>query len=193
MCSSTIPSSLYEEKRKLRDLGLGYETIHALEGAENEHINILEVIVSHQVDDHIEDGTLCRIYVDPTIVERLVIFHVTDDFIDDVDEHLSHEQSWTNKTARQKQPYNHSSGSKSFLQRQHELAEKKGEPVDHVELFQETHVRAGTIKCWNSNPNLPQRVVSHSLGMRYAIRCWVDDQATQQALVGDPSRRPARQ
>ncbi|TYK02447.1 NBS-LRR type resistance protein [Cucumis melo var. makuwa] len=46
------------------------------------------------------------------------------------------------------------------------------------------------IKCWNSNPNLPQRVVSHSLRMRYAIRCWVDDHATQKALVGDPSRRP---
>ncbi|KAA0040895.1 CACTA en-spm transposon protein [Cucumis melo var. makuwa] len=32
------------------------------------------------------------------------------------------EQSRTNKAARQKQPYNHSSGSKSFLQRQYELA-----------------------------------------------------------------------
>uniref|UniRef100_A0A9I9E5H2 NBS-LRR type resistance protein n=1 Tax=Cucumis melo TaxID=3656 RepID=A0A9I9E5H2_CUCME len=70
------------------------------------------------------------------------------------------EQSRTNKAARQKQPYNHSSGSKS-------------------------------IKCWNSNPSLPQRVVSHSLRMKYAIRCWVDDQATQKALVGDPSQRPA--
>ncbi|KAA0048683.1 putative transposase [Cucumis melo var. makuwa] len=29
MCNSTIPSSFYETKRKLRDLGLGYETIHA--------------------------------------------------------------------------------------------------------------------------------------------------------------------
>ncbi|KAA0050361.1 uncharacterized protein E6C27_scaffold88G00930 [Cucumis melo var. makuwa] len=29
MCNSTIPSSFYEAKRKLRDLGLGYETIHA--------------------------------------------------------------------------------------------------------------------------------------------------------------------
>ncbi|KAA0054541.1 hypothetical protein E6C27_scaffold24G003250 [Cucumis melo var. makuwa] len=29
MCSSTIPSSFYEAKRKLRDLVLGYETIHA--------------------------------------------------------------------------------------------------------------------------------------------------------------------
>ncbi|XP_050942276.1 uncharacterized protein LOC127149923 [Cucumis melo] len=54
------------------------------------------------------------------------------------------EQSRTNKAARQKQPYNHSSGSKSFLQRQYELAERRGHPVDRVELFRETHVRAGT-------------------------------------------------
>ncbi|KAA0025427.1 CACTA en-spm transposon protein [Cucumis melo var. makuwa] len=53
------------------------------------------------------------------------------------------EQSRTNKAARQKQPYNHSSGSKSFLQRQYELAERRGQPVDRVELFWETHVRAG--------------------------------------------------
>ncbi|KAA0060076.1 CACTA en-spm transposon protein [Cucumis melo var. makuwa] len=54
------------------------------------------------------------------------------------------EQSRTNKAAKQKQSYNHSSGSKSFLQRQYEFAERKGEPVDRVELFRETHVRAGT-------------------------------------------------
>ncbi|KAA0032375.1 CACTA en-spm transposon protein [Cucumis melo var. makuwa] len=35
--------------------------------------------------------------------------------------------SRTNKAVRQKQPYNHSSGLKSFLQRQHELTEQKGE------------------------------------------------------------------
>ena len=29
MCSTTISSSFYEAKRKLCDLGLGYETIHA--------------------------------------------------------------------------------------------------------------------------------------------------------------------
>ncbi|TYK11884.1 uncharacterized protein E5676_scaffold177G00390 [Cucumis melo var. makuwa] len=57
---------------------------------QNDHINILEVVVSHQVDDHIEDDTLCRNDVNPTIVERPVVRHVTDDFIDDVDEHLSH-------------------------------------------------------------------------------------------------------
>ncbi|XP_050944376.1 uncharacterized protein LOC127150552 [Cucumis melo] len=53
------------------------------------------------------------------------------------------EQSRTNKAARQKQPYNHSSGSKSFLQRQYKLTERRGQPVDCVELFRETHVRAG--------------------------------------------------
>ncbi|KAA0046643.1 hypothetical protein E5676_scaffold411G001130 [Cucumis melo var. makuwa] len=61
-----------------------------VEDVENDHINILEVVVSHQVDDHIEDDTLCRNDVDPTIVERPVVRHVTDNFIDDVDEHLSH-------------------------------------------------------------------------------------------------------
>ncbi|KAA0049799.1 CACTA en-spm transposon protein [Cucumis melo var. makuwa] len=54
------------------------------------------------------------------------------------------QQSRTNKAAKQKQPYNHSRGSKSFLQRQYELAERKGESVDRVELFWETHVRAET-------------------------------------------------
>ena len=29
MCGTNIPSSFYEAKRKLRDQGLGYETIHA--------------------------------------------------------------------------------------------------------------------------------------------------------------------
>ncbi|KAA0062852.1 uncharacterized protein E6C27_scaffold2406G00070 [Cucumis melo var. makuwa] len=61
-----------------------------VEDVQNNHINILEVVVSHQVDDHIEDDTLCRNDVDPTIVERPVVRHVIDDFIDDVDEHLSH-------------------------------------------------------------------------------------------------------
>ncbi|TYK10968.1 CACTA en-spm transposon protein [Cucumis melo var. makuwa] len=53
------------------------------------------------------------------------------------------EESRTNNAARQKQPYNHSSRSKSFLQRQYELAERKRELVDLVELFRKTHVRAG--------------------------------------------------
>ncbi|TYK11066.1 uncharacterized protein E5676_scaffold73G00520 [Cucumis melo var. makuwa] len=66
------------------------EDVLEVEDVQNDHINILKVVVSHQVDDHIEDDTLCRNGVDPTIIERPVMRHVTDDFIDDVDEHLSH-------------------------------------------------------------------------------------------------------
>ncbi|KAA0048153.1 reverse transcriptase [Cucumis melo var. makuwa] len=115
--------------------------------------------------------------------------------------HAFQDQSRTNKAIRQKQPYNHSSGSKSFLQRQYELTERRGQPIDRVELFRETHIRAGTFvsqaaeDAHNQMLELQSQptpgVVSHSLRMRYAIRCWVDDQATQKALVGDPSRRPA--
>ena len=53
------------------------------------------------------------------------------------------EEPRRNKAARQKQPYRHSSGSKSFLQRQHDLVEERGIPVDRLELFRETHARSG--------------------------------------------------
>ncbi|KAA0043174.1 CACTA en-spm transposon protein [Cucumis melo var. makuwa] len=71
-----------------------------------------------------------------------------------------------------------------------------------MELFRETHVRAGTFLSQTienahnqmlklqSQPTLDGS--QHSLGMRYAIRSWVDDQTTQKALVGDLSRRPTR-
>ncbi|KAA0039274.1 acidic leucine-rich nuclear phosphoprotein 32 family member A-like [Cucumis melo var. makuwa] len=57
---------------------------------ESDDLNVLEIVVSHRVDEHIEDDTLCRTNVDPTIVERSVVLHVTDGYIDNVDEHLSH-------------------------------------------------------------------------------------------------------
>ena len=57
---------------------------------DNEYLNVLEIIVNHRVNEHIENDTLCRTDVDPTIVERLVMRHVTDNFIDNMDEHLSH-------------------------------------------------------------------------------------------------------
>ncbi|KAA0047783.1 CACTA en-spm transposon protein [Cucumis melo var. makuwa] len=98
---------------------------------------------------------------------------------------ISVEQSRTNKAARQKQPYNHSSRSKSFLQRQYELLREKGSRSIVWSCFGKDTFGLGRscrrasrmriIKCWNSNPSLPQRVVSHSLRMRYAIRCCVDD------------------
>ena len=43
------------------------------------------------MDEHIKDDTLCRIDVDPTIVEISIVHHVADDFIDDGDEQLSHQ------------------------------------------------------------------------------------------------------
>ena len=58
---------------------------------ENEHLNVLEIVANHWVDKYIEDDTLYRTDVDPTIIEGSVMHHVTDDFIDDVDEHLSNE------------------------------------------------------------------------------------------------------
>ncbi|KAA0041650.1 uncharacterized protein E5676_scaffold234G00900 [Cucumis melo var. makuwa] len=63
---------------------------------ENEQLNVLEIIVGHRVDEHMEDDTLYRIDVDPTIVERSVVRHVTNDFIDDGDEQLSHESGTSN-------------------------------------------------------------------------------------------------
>ncbi|KAA0038886.1 gamma-aminobutyrate transaminase POP2 [Cucumis melo var. makuwa] len=65
---------------------------------ENEQLNVLEIIVGHQVDEHIEDDTLYKTDIDPTIVERPIMRHVIDDFIDDGDKQLSHqaEQATTN-------------------------------------------------------------------------------------------------
>ena len=57
-----------------------------MEDVENEQLNILEIVVRHRVDEHIEDDTLCRSSVDFTVVERPVVRHVTSDIIDDDDE-----------------------------------------------------------------------------------------------------------
>ena len=48
-----------------------------------------------------------------------------------------------NKAAKAKQPYNHNSGAKLFLQRKHELTEQRGHPIDHVELFTKTYAWGG--------------------------------------------------
>ena len=49
---------------------------------ENEQLNVLKIIVDHRVDEHIEDDTLYRTEIDSTIVERPIVSHVADDFID---------------------------------------------------------------------------------------------------------------
>ena len=62
-----------------------------MDDVKNKHLNVPKIVVSHSVDEHIEDGTLCRIDVDPRIVERPVVHHVVDDFINNVDGELSYE------------------------------------------------------------------------------------------------------
>ena len=60
-----------------------------MEDVENEQLNLLEVIVGHRVDEHIEDDTMCRPDVDPIVVERLILHRIINDFINDDDEQLS--------------------------------------------------------------------------------------------------------
>uniref|UniRef100_A0A9I9EG87 NBS-LRR type resistance protein n=1 Tax=Cucumis melo TaxID=3656 RepID=A0A9I9EG87_CUCME len=43
------------------------------------------------------------------------------------------------------------------------------------------------IRCWNSSPNLSQKVLNNYQGMRYARLFWVDDRATQKVFVEAPS------
>ena len=46
------------------------------------------MVVGHRVANHVKDDTLCRVDVDPIVVERLTVCHVDDDFINDDDEQL---------------------------------------------------------------------------------------------------------
>ena len=48
---------------------------------ENEQLNVLEIVVDQRVDEHVEDNTLCRLDINPTMVERPIVRHVADDFI----------------------------------------------------------------------------------------------------------------
>ncbi|KAA0036649.1 uncharacterized protein E5676_scaffold668G00140 [Cucumis melo var. makuwa] len=52
---------------------------------ENEQLNVLKIVVDHRVDEHIEDATLCRTYIDPIIVERAVVHAMFLEFIEDLD------------------------------------------------------------------------------------------------------------
>ncbi|KAA0052051.1 CACTA en-spm transposon protein [Cucumis melo var. makuwa] len=67
-----------------------------VDNVKNGHLNVLKIVVSHRVNEHIKDNTLCKTNIDPAIIERLVVRHVIDDFIDDVDEHLSHASGTSN-------------------------------------------------------------------------------------------------
>ncbi|KAA0052200.1 CACTA en-spm transposon protein [Cucumis melo var. makuwa] len=66
----------------------GYLSV-GVDDVENEQLNVFEIIVSHRVEEHIEDDTLYRIDVDPTIVERSIVCHIDDNFIDNRDEQFN--------------------------------------------------------------------------------------------------------
>ncbi|TYK04774.1 uncharacterized protein E5676_scaffold68G00870 [Cucumis melo var. makuwa] len=57
-----------------------------MEDVENEQLNALKIVVVYRVDEHIEDDTLCRLDIDPIVVERPVVHHVINDFMNDDDE-----------------------------------------------------------------------------------------------------------
>ncbi|KAA0049894.1 receptor-like protein kinase FERONIA [Cucumis melo var. makuwa] len=63
--------------------------IPEVDDVEDQQLNVPKIVVSDRVADHVEDDTLCRVDVDPTVVERSVVHHVVDDFINDDNEQLS--------------------------------------------------------------------------------------------------------
>ena len=40
---------------------------------EDQQLNVLEIVVGHCVDEHIEDDTLCRLDVDLIVVEKSIV------------------------------------------------------------------------------------------------------------------------
>ena len=50
-----------------------------VDDVENEYLNVLKIVVSHRVDEHNEDDTLCRTDVDPTksLKDRLCVMSLT--------------------------------------------------------------------------------------------------------------------
>ncbi|TYK20430.1 NBS-LRR type resistance protein [Cucumis melo var. makuwa] len=45
------------------------------------------------------------------------------------------------------------------------------------------------IKCWNSSPSLPQRVLNYSLVTRYERPFWVDYRATQKVVEEESNKK----
>ena len=56
---------------------------------QDQQLNVLEIIGDHRVANDIVVDTLCRLDVDPTVMERPIVHHVVDNFINDNDEQLS--------------------------------------------------------------------------------------------------------
>lgn len=68
-----------------------------VDDVKDQQLNVFEIVVGHHVDDYIEDDTLCKLDTDPTVVERSIVRHVVDDFINHDDEQLSVRSESSNK------------------------------------------------------------------------------------------------
>ncbi|KAA0065870.1 nucleosome assembly protein 1 [Cucumis melo var. makuwa] len=63
--------------------------VSEVDDVKNQQLNVLKIVIGHRVDDHIEDDTLCILDIDFTMVERSIVPHIVNDFINDNDEQLS--------------------------------------------------------------------------------------------------------
>ena len=59
-----------------------------MDDVEDQQLNVPTIVVCHRVAHHIKDNTLYKVDVDPTVVKRLIVRHVVDDFINYDDEQL---------------------------------------------------------------------------------------------------------
>ncbi|KAA0048171.1 CACTA en-spm transposon protein [Cucumis melo var. makuwa] len=55
----------------------------------DQQLNVPKIIVGHRVTGQVEDDTLCRVDVDPIVVEKLIVHHVVDEFINNDNEQFS--------------------------------------------------------------------------------------------------------
>ncbi|KAA0053216.1 CACTA en-spm transposon protein [Cucumis melo var. makuwa] len=99
------------------------------------------------------------------------------------------EQSSINRTAKAKQPYNHNSDAKCFYN-------DNTRTLGVTSLFRK-RLQMRIVKCWNSSPNLSQRILNYSIGTRYARSFWrelthvreVNELKTRLEVVEEESNR----
>ncbi|KAA0035855.1 gamma-aminobutyrate transaminase POP2 [Cucumis melo var. makuwa] len=226
-----------------------------VDDVENEHLNVLEIVVSHRVDEHIEDETLCYMLSFPSGFDETDAMFLQ--FVEDLDNLVGGSLSVGDNSGTS-QPSMTLSPRKQGGYRQRIHQGRQGRPltvfvldfnyqamnrfVEHQMLntFKEfwgdchrhfkksnhgpttlldrsslTIIAASRRRFYNDSTSslskegsrlimssyfesnartlvqLTQRVLSHSLRTRYARQGWVDDWATQKALVGDLSPRLA--
>ncbi|KAA0064074.1 CACTA en-spm transposon protein [Cucumis melo var. makuwa] len=172
---------LIEELKKLWSLGVRNRLVKSHESntlTSSKRVAFCNYLKSVKFPNSVRAYLLKNVYTAITeLYSFFVAFHflkwtdVTPEYIELVKGSLQ-EQSSMNRAARAKQPYNHSSDAKSFLHRQHELAEQRGHPINRVDLFKETNVRGG-------------QLISSTIADAH-----VDDRVTQKVLVGAPSQSP---